>query len=152
MTRAEIKISSQLDRLAEMNHSGLSREWEQMFSSPPPKASSRKFLLRAIGYESQSRHAPGLSRADLKELKASLAKPERPDRAQKPSALKQTIKLDPGSKLMREWNGKTHMVSVIEEGFVYKDKVWKSLSAIAKDITGAHWSGPRFFGLNRSPS
>jgi hypothetical protein len=123
-----------------------------MFGSPPPKASSRKFLLRAIGYEIQSRHAPGLSRADLKALKVSLGKPENLDSANVPIAPKPTKKLDPGSKLMREWNGKTHMVSVIEEGFVYKDKVWKSLSAIAKDITGAHWSGPRFFGLYKAQS
>ena len=58
--------------------------------------------------------------------------------------------LVPGSRLVREWNGQTYTVSVIEEGFVYKDRVWTSLSAIAKDITGAHWSGPRFFGLHKA--
>lgn len=53
----------------------------------------------------------------------------------------------PGTRLVRDWNGKTHVVDVIEEGFVFQAKVHKSLTAIARQITGAHWSGPRFFGL-----
>ncbi len=53
----------------------------------------------------------------------------------------------PGARLIRDWNGKTHVVDVIEEGFVFQAKVHKSLTAIAHQITGAHWSGPRFFGL-----
>ena len=55
--------------------------------------------------------------------------------------------LSPGARLVREWNGKTHVVDVIQEGFVFQAKVHKSLTAIAHQITGAHWSGPRFFGL-----
>lgn len=53
----------------------------------------------------------------------------------------------PGARLVREWNGKNHVVDVIEGGFVFQAKVHKSLTAIAHQITGAHWSGPRFFGL-----
>ena len=53
----------------------------------------------------------------------------------------------PGTRLVREWNGRTHVVDVIEDGFVFDGKTYRSLSAIAKRITGAHWSGPRFFGL-----
>jgi hypothetical protein len=70
--------------------------------------------------------------------------------ASKTSRSKPRIALVPGSRLVREWNGRHYTVSVIEEGLVYKDKVWSSLSAIAKAITGAHWSGPRFFGLNKA--
>ncbi len=55
--------------------------------------------------------------------------------------------VSPGTRLVRDWNGKTHIVDVIEEGFVFQAKVHKSLTAIARQITGAHWSGPRFFGL-----
>lgn len=58
------------------------------------------------------------------------------------------VALIPGSKLIREWKGRSYQVSVIEEGFVYQDKIWPSLSAIARDITGAHWSGPSFFGVD----
>ena len=55
--------------------------------------------------------------------------------------------LRPGTRLVREWNGRTHVVDVSEDGFVFDGKTYRSLSAIAKRITGAHWSGPRFFGL-----
>ena len=53
----------------------------------------------------------------------------------------------PGSRLVREWNGRTYQVEVTEEGYVMDGKIWRSLSSIARHITGAHWSGPRFFGV-----
>jgi hypothetical protein len=57
------------------------------------------------------------------------------------------VQLKPGAKLLREWHGKTHTVLVLEEGFEWRGKRWRSLSEIAQAISGAHWSGPRFFGL-----
>ena len=57
-------------------------------------------------------------------------------------------RLSPGAHLVREWNGRTYQVHVLEGGFEMDGKTWRSLSAIAKHITGATWSGPRFFGLN----
>src|SRR5690606_27645348 len=60
---------------------------------------------------------------------------------------RQRRKLEPGARLMRDWNGRTHVVDVVEGGFVFEAKVYPSLTAIAELITGAHWSGPRFFGL-----
>jgi len=59
-----------------------------------------------------------------------------------------TPALKAGGRLIREWNGVTHVVDVTGTGFVWKGETWRSLSAIAREITGAHWSGPRFFGLN----
>jgi hypothetical protein len=56
-------------------------------------------------------------------------------------------RLTPGARLMREWGGRTHVVDVIEGGYVFEAKVYASLTAIAGKITGVHWSGPRFFGL-----
>jgi hypothetical protein len=55
--------------------------------------------------------------------------------------------LQPGARLVREWNGRTYIVEVTDDGFLHDDKHYRSLSAIARAITGAHWSGPRFFGL-----
>jgi len=57
------------------------------------------------------------------------------------------IELTPGIRLIREWNGQTISVDVMEDGFAYADRTWRSLSEIARQVTGAHWSGPRFFGL-----
>lgn len=60
---------------------------------------------------------------------------------------RQRRSLLPGARLLRNWNGRTHVVDVIEGGFLFQEKVYPSLTAIAQTITGAHWSGPRFFGL-----
>lgn len=53
----------------------------------------------------------------------------------------------PGARLLRDWNGRTHVIDVTENGYLYDGTIYRSLSAIARRITGAHWSGPRFFGL-----
>ena len=55
----------------------------------------------------------------------------------------------PGTRLIREWNGQTIAVEVRDDGYVWDDEVYRSLSEIARLVTGAHWSGPRFFGLRR---
>jgi hypothetical protein len=60
-----------------------------------------------------------------------------------------SLSLNPGTRLVREWNGKTIAVEVREQDFVWEDRSYRSLSQIAKEVTGAHWSGPRFFGLAR---
>jgi hypothetical protein len=59
--------------------------------------------------------------------------------------------MQPGVRLMRDWNGETHSVQVLEKGFAWRGKTYSSLSAIAQHITGARWSGPRFFGLLDKP-
>jgi len=138
-----------LKNLEILSHSELSQEWKRLVGNSPPKASSRKFLLRSLACEIQMKQSTGLSKANLKNLSVSLSQNRSANANQKAksSNAKPRIKLVPGSRLVREWNGKTYTVSVIEEGFVYRDKVWASLSAIARDITSAHWSGPRFFGV-----
>jgi hypothetical protein len=65
----------------------------------------------------------------------------------KEAAKRQRRSLMPGDRLLREWNGKTHVVEAIEGGYVFEAKVYSSLTAIARQITGVHWSEPRFFGL-----
>jgi hypothetical protein len=60
------------------------------------------------------------------------------------------LSLKPGARLVREWHGRTHTVTVAEDGFEYAGTTYPSLTKIAKKITGAHWSGPRFFGLVRT--
>lgn len=143
------KIEMVLAELAAMDRPALVKHWITEIHSPPPKSASRVFLLRALSYECQARRAPALFKADHKALQDILSEPVQAD---SPTPTKPRTMLVPGSRLVREWNGRTYTVSVIEEGFVYQDKVWPSLSAIARDITGAHWSGPRFFGLHSARS
>ena len=81
---------------------------------------------------------------------AAVAKALRPCKAGGAAAGKPALRLKPGARLMREWNGTTHLVEMHEDGLHWQGQVYKSLSAIARQITGAHWSGPRFFGLSGS--
>lgn len=149
----EDKITVGLAELELLDRAALALRWEGLMNRSPPKAASRVFLLRALAYELQSQYSPGLSKTDDKTLRASLGGDSNREAKSKTEATRRPaarLALVPGARLVREWNGQPYTVSVIKEGFVYKDRVWTSLSAIAKDITGAHWSGPRFFGLDRA--
>jgi hypothetical protein len=66
-----------------------------------------------------------------------------------PVETRQQPTLTPGTRLIREWNGRTIAVEVRDDGFVWNDQSYRSLSQIAREVTGAHWSGPRFFGQHR---
>ena len=74
---------------------------------------------------------------------------ERAGRGEAAPSQRQAGLLTPGARLVREWNGQTIAVEVRSDGFWWKDQLWRSLSEVAREVTGAHWSGPRFFGLNR---
>ncbi len=131
-----IKTSDVAD-LAAMCRSDLVAIWRQLFDQPAPTMLSQPFLRRFIAFEMQSRNRGGLSR----QVKATLEKgSEKKPRPACPA-------LKPGGRLLREWNGVTHMVDVTRDGFTWNGRSYRSLSAIAREITGAHWSGPRFFGL-----
>jgi hypothetical protein len=125
--------------LETMDRAALVAAWSETFGAPAPKGISRTFLRRFISFELQARRKGGLS-------KKTAAMLTRSEVGSKPKALAPGLK--PGGRLIREWNGVTHVVDVTEAGFFWKGETWRSLSAIAREITGAHWSGPRFFGLN----
>ena len=114
--------------------------WEAVFGSPPPAYVSVPFMQKAIRYEQQCRAQGGLSAATRRALRQIASGQE--------VAVATPTTLSAGAHLIREWNGRTYQVQVTVDGFEMDGKAWKSLSAIAKHITGATWSGPRFFGLN----
>ena len=118
--------------------------WVFELGIDPPPVASQVFLEKALIYERQFAKSGDLSARDLKHLR-SYEKPHSQTASISNNNPKSRVTLTPGARLIRNWNGKTYTVSVIEGGFVYQDKVWPSLSSIAKAITGAHWSGPRFF-------
>ena len=114
-------------------------EWRAIFGSPPPKFLSVGFMEKAIAYERQRKALGGLPAKTRRTLE-QVAKG-------KPVQAAQAASAKPGTHLVREWNGRSYQVEVIEGGFRMDGREWTSLSAIAKHITGATWSGPRFFGL-----
>ena len=124
--------------LETMDRAGLILAWSNTFSAPAPKGLSRSFLRRFLAFELQARQLGNLPKSVQKALAGDAGQRSRP----------QTPALMPGGRLIREWTGVTHVVDVMDGWFVWKNETWRSLSAIAREITGAHWSGPRFFGLN----
>jgi len=123
----------------------LRREWRRLYRSEPPRI-SRDLLIRGIGYRLQEIQHGGLGKSTHRKLK-TLAKMFRITGRVAPDA---GLSLKPGARLVREWHGHTHTVTVTEDGFEYAGMSYPSLTKVAKKITGARWSGPRFFGLVRA--
>jgi len=140
---AKISRNTDLEReialLNDLSHQDLFARWQAMHGAPPPKGISRRLLLLALAYRIQVDAYGALDSKTSRYLRA-LAAGTSPAVRPRPS-------LKPGMRLMREWNGRTHVVDVTEDGLLWKGEIYPSLSAIARAITGARWSGPRFFGL-----
>lgn len=109
--------------------------WREAFDRPPPKHLSLLFMKRVLIWDLQNSMLGGLPAKTERRLKQIAAGNSVPATAK------------PGSHLVREWNGRTWQVEVKDGGYVMDGKTWRSLSAIARHITGARWSGPRFFGV-----
>lgn len=98
-------------------------------------------LRQAVAYELQVRRWGGLSSGVTRLLSKAV-------HDQHPSRVRRPPDLQPGFRLLREWNGREHVVDVTKAGFEWEGRRYRSLSAVARAITGARWSGPRFFGRN----
>lgn len=143
MTRAPIDIAAESARLEALSNFELRAEWRRLHHMQPPKSLSRELLLRGITYKIQERAFGGLSKSILRKLtgtepNASLVENRR---------VTPRTAVKPGTRLVREWNGETHTVLVHSDGVEWRGTRYRSLSVVAREITGAHWSGPRFFGL-----
>lgn len=134
------RLQEELDALASLSPAQLREKWSIMEGSTRPSVPA-SLLRRLVAQRLQERRHGSLPALVAREL-AKLTKDgpgADPVRAQ--------LELSPGTRLVREWNGQTISVDVLEEGFSCENRTWRSLSEIARHVTGAHWSGPRFFGL-----
>ncbi len=140
-------LSKKLAGLTEFDTASLRHEWRRLYRSRPPKHIRRDLLILAIAWKLQERVYGGLTAAQKRKL-AGIGEELRKngDLSGSPA-----IRVKPGSRLVREWRGETHTVLVLEDGFEWNGERRRSLSAIAREITGTRWSGPRFFGLQREP-
>ena len=137
------ELPQRLASLPAMTRDDLVTEWRRQFRADPPDRIRRDLLELGVAWKLQEKSLGGLKKrdaAELRDLAATLAETGDIRRVKTP-------KLKPGARLVREWGGATHEVTVVDDGFLWNGEVRKSLSAIAEEITGAHWSGPRFFGL-----
>ena len=145
MDKAAIDIAKALARLSELTIFELRGEWRRLHRMPPPMRLSRDLLVRGITYKLQERAYGGLSTATARKLEQAGADPLSRGSA-KPAP---PISLRPGTRLVREWRGVTHMVLIHADGIEWRGQRYRSLSVVARKITGARWSGPRFFGLRQ---
>ena len=141
MKRASEKLKAELTALATMSPAQLKFRWAEVEVSPSPKLPP-PLLKRLLAHRLQERRLGGLPATVVREL-------ERAGRGEPSRSTRQAVPLTPGARLVREWNGQTITVEVREDGFWWRERTWRSLSEIAREITCARWSGPRFFGLNR---
>ena len=131
-----------LGALAGMSPAQLSAAWRETFRQPPPDISP-EFMARAIAWRIQERLHGGLPGSVSRELAKAA------DRLRKTgeAASGNEISLKPGTRLVRSWHGRTINVLVTEDGFEFDGRRYRSLTHISSEVTGTHWSGPRFFGL-----
>jgi hypothetical protein len=146
-------LAKRLAELETMNTAALQVEWRHLFRSQPPSL-SRDLLMRAIGYRYQEIAFGGLGKATARKLRilADAADQARAGTAASSAGNDRRgtarAALMPGARLVREWHGRTHVVTVTDAGFDYAGCSYRSLTEIAREITDTHWSGPRFFGLD----
>lgn len=143
----EADVETRLAGLPERPTRELRAEWRRLHRVEPPPRLSRDLLVRGIAYKIQEQAQGGPSAA----LKRRLRRLAEQIASGADMANGSGSRLRPGARLVREWRGATHSVIALEYGFEYEGKRYRSLSQIAKAITGAHWSGPRFFGLTKLP-
>jgi len=160
-------VEREVADLGDLPREILTSQWQRDNGCSPPSGVRRDLLIRSAAWHLQAKHLGGFDAECRRLLKAavqaasdglgrktgtssgSVQSPDQPgsDGKAAPPLGRRRRKVGPGARLLREWNGKTHVVDVIDAGFVFEGKLYASLTAIAERITGAHWSGPRFFSL-----
>jgi len=139
-------LDSDLAGLPELSARQLRAAWRTLRCGEPMAPSSRDLMVREIAYKMQERVHGGLAPAVKRRLRALAQETE----SNEAGALAPALLLKAGTRLLREWGGRTHTVIVLDDGFEYDGERYRSLTEIARRITGAHWSGPRFFGLRKA--
>src|SRR5215472_3136187 len=136
-------LAHEIAALRQATPADLKERWRALYCTEPPRRISRDLLVRALAYRIQEKALGGLKPA----TRRLLAKVAADASANRSIDVAPGPDLKPGTVLLREWHGTQHQVIVREDGIVFRGKPYKSLSEVAYRITGAKWSGPRFFGL-----
>lgn len=128
-------LEKEVEALERLDLDGLRTCWRRHIG-PPPIYRSRDLLRRMLAFELQAQIYGGLD-AEMRLKLRQAAK-----------AARKKVGLQPGTRITREWRGERHIVEITEDGVLHQGETYRSLSEVARAITGARWSGPRFFGFN----
>jgi hypothetical protein len=163
-----VGLESEIAGIGDLDREQLAARWKAIFGCRPPTGVRRELLSFAVAWDLQTKRMGGLPAEPKKALKLAMATVVKRmarriqtedgtmDRAGQecaesgPAVRRQKLaRSSPqrGARLIREWNGKANVVDVVQGGYLFEGQTYRSLSAIARKITNAHWSGPRFFGL-----
>lgn len=158
---SKAKLAEILLEIGSLSRSDLQERWRQHFGAPAPAHLSRELMVLALSYAIQANATDGLSADEWKALGmiahghtgrthgAAQDSDEPTTSRARPRPIRRSIK--PGTRLLREWQGCTHeVIADADGGFIYEGEPYRSLSAIARQITGTRWSGPAFFGVQSS--
>ncbi|MDX3910803.1 MAG: DUF2924 domain-containing protein [Sphingobium sp.] len=135
-------MEARVAALPSLSSAQLRSEWLQLYKAPAASLTT-DLLRRGIAGKLQEKAGGGYRPATLREIERLCRELGRTGEATSGPA----IRIKPGTRLVRSWGGVSHHVVVLEKGFLYREQHYASLSSIARLITGATWSGPRFFGL-----
>src|SRR5665213_4445137 len=136
-------LASELASLPSLEVEALKQYWRRLYERDPPSHVSRTFLVRAVVYGMQEKALGGLK----PQVRRVLARMGADAPGARAVATPAVSKLRAGTRLVRDWRGTTHHVVVLDAGVMFRGKGYRSLSEVARVITGSRWSGPRFFGL-----
>lgn len=150
-------VSDLVNSIPALARGDLIQRWKAYYGAVPHKMISTRLLVLAVAYAVQVEQHGGMAKRTHKQMLrlaeaagVSLETPSAetsPPRRRKPMRRGSGARPRSGTRFVREWNGKSHVVEVLDKGFVWQGKTYRSLSAIATLITGTRWSGPRFFGV-----
>jgi len=133
MMKESLPASLTLGAVMMMDRAGLADLWEVVFDSPPPDKAHIDMLRQAVGWQIQAQESSGLDSGTRRMLMRGYV----------------DLALSGGTKLVRQWQGISHQVTVLDRGFEYEGHVYRSLSAVARRITGTAWNGLTFFGVKK---
>jgi len=145
--RTKVEIPAQITSLRQQSTSQLRDIWQTVYRSEAPTKLRREFLIAFLAYRLQELECGGLKKETRRHLRELARSSSRGVEQEGPRS-----HLKPGTQLLRNWHGERHEVIVTDSGFEYGGGNYKSLSQIARKITGTPWSGPAFFGLRKVAS
>ena len=135
----------ELTSLSTLDRKELVEKWQSFYGTEPPRGSQNKFLLHAIAHRMQEKALGGLKPATRRFLEKAAQ-----DNDTSKQQILPAVSIKPGTRLLREWHGITYEVIILESSILCNGKSYRSLSEVARAITGARWSGPLFFGFKKS--
>jgi len=139
------RIAAKIKKLEELSTAQLKQRWHRKWPVQLPKQVSRELLILSLAGDIQATEFGSLPRELQRQIDTFAGDLKRSGKIDGNAS----IRIKSGTRLVREWHGERHEVTVLEKRFAYKNRQFDSLSEIAREITGTRWSGPVFFGLKK---